>query len=156
MEAPKCKSCGKRHWGLCSTETVPPAPLPDAVHGDGEAPPGGHEVSRRLSKGGHTACGGTGRKSPEDIGRASEEKACRTAAINGEGADAVAHEEHRPKSEESTAAPCLEQVAIAKGRKDLGADSPLTPSQRQKRYRDKLGDEYRKRNRERMRKARNG
>ena len=111
MKPPKCKTCGKAHWGLCA----------------------GEPVDKKVS-------GGTGRKSPEDIGRASEEKACETA-VSGE----VKGGSHRPSG------------ATPPGDKGVRTPAlPLTPAQRSKRYRENLGDEYRKRNRERMRKKRNG
>ena len=66
MKAPKCPKCGKEHY---STQRC-------SAKGSQSSPPS------RIEVGGSSAhSGGTGRKSPDDIGRASEEKAGLTAAL---------------------------------------------------------------------------
>ena len=134
MEAPKCSLCGKRHYGLCEFG----------------------EVSRKP-RGGDTAFGGTGRKSPEDIGRASEENACRTTATEGASKRKTANHRPRPAGE-NTAEPStvvVDESEVGNGTlKMVQARAPLTPAEKQKAYRERLGDEYRRRNRERMRRKR--
>jgi len=124
MEAPKCRLCGKRHWGQCTK------PLKATKHVEREAIVPCWEKAIKVS----SSEEGEGRRGKSQTRGKCGGKACDHAG----GTSPECTPKERPKARTSG-----EQAGVASG--------PLTPAERQKRYREKHGDDYRKRNRERMR-----
>ena len=100
MKAPKCRLCHKEHYGLCvhsgsaSTAKQSPGvsvegryeaktPRPAVKSAPASTIPSQELNERAASQSGPLTLeeSGTGHKSPDDIGLASEEKACETAAL---------------------------------------------------------------------------
>ena len=101
MKLPKCRTCGHCHrLGPCpavglsevqKSEAGIPATLEKHIPSVPGASVDGIEAVQ----------GGTGRKSPDDIGQASEEKACRTAALTPAQKQKAYRERHGDKVREA-------------------------------------------------------
>ena len=133
MKSPHCPSCGKSHWSTqrCGARDVlDERPLAVQLSQKQDAAPRPKpKIDKRFSKRLPMKVHRESSSPLEDAPVSGEEKAVATGPLGATPLD---------------------------GQAVHGADPPLTPAAKQKKYREKRGDAYREANKLRMRKKRDG